>query len=157
MGERVDETDAVAYVGEAMKGRLETLRVLQAAIDDEGCNIAEPDAVAAELGIDPADVDGDRSDLVQVAETALYEFPLCVEATTTFEIVLGTGGPDDRLLIECDGGREESEIGAAPSGYEIRRILYRYSWSGSAERVLSGTDYDVAERFARQVVPELIE
>jgi hypothetical protein len=41
--------------------------------------------------------------------------------------------------------------------YEIRRILYRYSWDGSAERVLSGEDYDVAERFARQVVPELVE
>ncbi len=146
MRERVDLTDAVAYVGEAMRGRLETLKLLQAVIDDDGRNIAEPDAVAAELGIDPADVDGDGADLLEVAETALYELPLCVEATTTFEIVLGTGGPDDRLLIECETVENPMRDERDHADYEIRRILYRYSWSGSAERVLSGEDYEVAGR-----------
>lgn len=152
MSARVDETDAVAYVGEAMRGRLETLKLLQAMIDDEGRNIAEPDAVAAELGIDPADVDGDGADLMEVAETALHELPLCVETTTVHEIVLGTGGPDDRLVVEVSG-----YAGNDASGWSIARILYRYSWSGSAERALDGEDFEAAERFARQVVPELVE
>jgi hypothetical protein len=147
---RVDETDAAAYVGDAMRGRLEDLRDLMA-LSTGDAEYVVSDARAEELGIDHGDYVGDQ------ASERLGEYPLCVEATTTFEIVLGTGGPDDRLLVECDGGREESEIGAAPSGYEIRRILYRYSWSGSAERMLSGADYDVAKCFARQVVPELAE
>jgi hypothetical protein len=147
---RVDETDASAYVGVAMRGRLEDLRDLTA-LSTGDAEYSVSDRRAEELGIDHGDYVGDQ------ALDRLGEYPLCVEATTTFEIVLGTGGPDDRLLIECDGGREESEIGAAPSAYEIRRILYRYSWDGSAERVLSGEDFDTAERFARQVVPELGE
>ena len=80
-----------------------------------------------------------------------------MEATTTFEIVLGTGGPDDRLLVECEtgGNRRWDDRDHAPC--EIRRILYRYSWDGSAERELSGGDYDLAEHLARRVVPELVE
>jgi hypothetical protein len=45
--------------------------------------------------------------------------------------------------------------GRHPRSYEIRRILYRYSWSGSAELELVGEDRRVAESFARRVVPEL--
>jgi hypothetical protein len=155
MGERVDVTDAVAYVGEAMRGRLEDLRLLQRLGDGAGKDLLREgcgDQVEG-LGVE---LEGGEP-LEDQANALLDEYPLCVEATTTFEIVLGIGGPDDRLLVECDGGREESEVGAAPSGYEIRRILYRYSWSGSAERVLSGENLDTAERFARQVVPELAE
>ena len=147
---RVDETDAAAYLGEAMRGRLEDLRDLMAlSTGDAEYRVSDG---GPRIGNRPGDYAGDHRPLDR-----LDEYPLCVEATTTFEIVLGTGGPDDRLLIECEGGREESEVGAAPSAYEIRRILYRYSWSGSAERVLSGEDFDTAERFARQVVPELVE
>jgi hypothetical protein len=41
--------------------------------------------------------------------------------------------------------------------YSIRRILYRYTWSGSGEVELIDEDSDTAEAFARQVVSELVE
>lgn len=101
----------------------------------------------------------ERDEIQEQAEERLNEFPLCVEATTTFEVVIGTGGPDDRLLFECsvyDDGRI-GEAGYSPQTYEISRVLYRYSWTGSAERVLSGEDRETAEALARRVVPELVE
>lgn len=150
MGTTVDETDAVAYVGRAMRGRLDDLALLTRTADSglrEGTN----DDLES-LGFDL-----DEDDLEDQATILLDEYPLCVEATTTFEIVLGTGGPDDRLLIECETIENRCRDERDHADYEIRRILYRYSWSGSGERVLSGEDYDVAERFARRVVPELVE
>jgi hypothetical protein len=153
MSKRVDETDAAAYVAKAMRGRLEDLGDL-IALSTGDAEYSVSDERAEELGIDHGDYVGDQ------ALDRLGEYPLCVEATMTFEIVLGTGGPDDRLLVECDS-YDESRIGADGSitsvQYEIRCILYRYSWSGSAERVLSGEDFDTAEQFARQVVSELVE
>jgi DNA processing protein len=158
-GGSCDETDASEYVDIAMQERLKTLKTLHMVIENEGRNVAEPDIVAAELGIDPNDLDGDGRDLVEVAETALYEQPLYVETTTIYEIVFGTGGPDDRLIVECNvippdpGGVHGSHVATN----KFRRIVYRYSWSGSAEVELIGEDRDTAEAFARQVVPELVE
>jgi hypothetical protein len=91
------------------------------------------------------------------AEDRLNALPLCVEASTTFEIVLGTGGPDRRLLIECSGGGVELGSEDTAASLEIRRVLFRYSWSSSAEVELTGEAKEAAEEFARRVVPELIE
>lgn len=104
----------------------------------------------ASMDIDTEDAEGAR----EGAEERLREYPLCVEATTTFEVVLGTGGPDDRLLFECSAVEPGPHDGHGGS-WEINRVLYRYSWTGSAERVLSGDDQVVAEELAHQVIPEL--
>jgi hypothetical protein len=151
-GEKVDETDAVAYVREAMRGRLEDLRLLQRLGNGEGKDVLR-EGLGDEVEGLGVELEGGEP-LEDQALDRLGEYPLCVEATTTFEVILGTGGPDDRILVECDGGRE-TYLGG--QGYEIRRILYRYSWDGSAERELSGEDYDLAEHLARRVVPELVE
>lgn len=146
---RADKTDAVAYMEEAKRGRLEDLADLFALIDGEN---SVDEIRREELGVSSFHYDeGDQ------ANDRIHEYPLGVEATTTFHILLGSGGPDDRLLIECDtgGNRRWDDRDHAP--YEVRRILYRYSWSGSAERELVGEDFTLAERFARTVVPELVE
>lgn len=96
----------------------------------------------------------ERDEIQEQAEERLNEFPLCVESTTLFEVVIGTGGPDDRLIFECN---EIGTNGLNQPEYEIARVLYRYSWTGSAERVLSGEDRETAEELARRVVPELVE
>lgn len=120
------------------------LREAHNAADDADAALLEELGVEFEGG-DP---------LEDQAERLLDEFPLSVEATKLFEIVLGTGGPDDRLIVEC---REGEHNGVNQPSYEIRRILYRYSWSGSAERELTGEDRETAEALARRVVPELVE
>ncbi len=91
----------------------------------------------------------------QEAETLLGEYPLEIKTITTFEAVLGVGGPDERLVFECSGGDQGDGRGTC---FEINRVLYRFSWaSESVERVLSGDDREVAEAFAERVVPELVE
>ena len=148
MSDRVNETNAAEYVGTAMEGRLsdigDLLRLCGGDID------YEVDAErAAALGIDEGDYVGDQ------AEELLNSYPLCVETQVSFEIVIGTGGPDDRLIVECDVDMlEPSEFGGF-GDLSIRCILYRYSWDGSAERVLSGENHEIAEEFARRIVPEL--
>lgn len=198
-----DETDAAAYVEAAMRGRLDTLRDLlriasgdpQALDPEYGFNNDEILRLGLAYGI-PGPIPD--SQLEEEADTALNEMPLAVETTTLFEIVLGTGRPDDRLIVECDrtqiltsssGGHPKSLALPDDWEYEIRRILYRYSPSSleegrrwlcergereqaemasaaevsemlrdvGAEIVLSGKDKEVAEQFARRVVPELVE
>ncbi|HTT94595.1 MAG TPA: hypothetical protein VMF55_07975 [Solirubrobacterales bacterium] len=58
----------------------------------------------ADLGLDPEAFDRYN------AEEAIDELPLAVERTTTFEVILGVGGPDRRLCLECDhvGGEGDS-------------------------------------------------
>lgn len=150
----IDETNAAEYIETAMRGRLDDLTILTGTADGKGEGWADPDKLEA-LGVAEKHATEDDGVAAEEARERLEEYPLCVDTTTVFEIVLGTGGPDDRLLVECDSivapiyGDESRRL------YEIRRILYRYSWSGSAERELTGDNYEVAERFARSVVPEL--
>jgi hypothetical protein len=92
------------------------------------------------------------------ADERLTELPLCVEAATTFEIVLGTGGPDRRLLIDCEPGYErEHEDPRSRTTYEIKGVRFRYSWGNSVEIPLTGEAKEAAEAFAARVVPELVE
>jgi hypothetical protein len=155
MGARVDETDAAAYVEASAGDLLAELRDLTALGEYEHAEEARQDVGSeriAALGLDPEAFD--RYD----AEEAIDALPLAVEATTTFEVVLGVGGPDCRLCFECDGSPADWQPDPhtpPPTVYEIRRVLYRYSWSGSAELELVGEDREVAEAFARRVVPEL--
>lgn len=142
----MNETNAAEYVETAMRGRLEDLALLQRAVDR-----AEDLSYGDMADLESLGAGGE--DVAVEAEEVLDEYPLCVESTVCYEIVFGTGGPDDRLVIECEAPSDKEGW----HGAEIRRILYRYSWSGSAERVLLGEDHDVAERFARSVVPELAE
>lgn len=153
-----DTTDAAASVEKAMRGKLDDLAVLQriAAEHDDGATLSA--TKAAELEALGFSREGDPLD--EQAAQLLAEYPLCVETTTTFEIILDLGGPDELLLIECDV-YEDAHIGGSgaysPVTYEIRRVLYRYSWEGSAEVELTGEDRETAEGFARRVVPELAE
>lgn len=148
--------DAHAEVDEAARSRLDDLGDLLAVAQGRALReerLAELDLAQA----GEADADEGWS-IAQEAEDRLSEFPLAVESTRVFEVVLGTGGPDDRLLIECD--MDEYDIGGGHRSdpqYEVRRVLYRYSWTGSAERELTGKDREVALEFARRVVPELAE
>lgn len=156
-----DPTNGAGYVAKAMRSRLEDLSVLVIAGIER-----HPMAVDAEqleaVGVEVSDSDEAMADS---ALEALDQYPLAVERTVCFEIVLGTGGPDDRIVLECDQvavtapAIREGKRAAVPiqQGYEIRHVLYRYSWEGSGEIALSGDDREVAEEFARRVVPELIE
>lgn len=148
-----DQTNPSEYVSTAMRSRLDDLAILTQVCQDNvsESKIADMETLGFERGGRP---------FAEQAQQLLDEYPLAVETTTTFEIVLGIGGPDDRLLVECDTdlgkytGEPRRQFADA---YEIRRILYRYSWEGSAEVVLTGEDKATAEAFARRVVPELVE
>lgn len=152
--------DAHAEIDGNLRSRLDELHNLQR-LANPGVDLDEwsnDELLALEIGYgEPGPLS--RETIQEQAEERLIEYPLCVEATTTFEVVIGTGGPDDRLLFECDVSQPHMG-GDGPYGevqYEIRRVLYRYSWTGSAERVLSGEDRETAEELARRVVPELVE
>ncbi len=153
----IDVTDAAGYVGEAMRGRLDDLAALRQVIDGDADLIDQRELEALDVGAEFEDheLQSYGSDLTDRAEERLDQLPLCIDRTTVFEIVLGTGGPDDRLLVECDTAQDWTPEGSV--SFEIRRVLYRYSWSGSAEVELSGEDRETAEAFARRVVPELVE
>lgn len=160
MSAKVDETDAGAYVKRSARDCIADLGDLNELANygmiEGGATL--DGARAAALGIDP-----DEAPEGQAAER-LYELPLAVEATTTFEIVLGVGGPDRRLCLECateseytgtDEFYEDGHRMIVSVGHQIRRVTYRYSWDDSAEVELTGSDRKVAEAFARRVVPEL--
>lgn len=154
MSERVDETDARAYLETSARDCIDELRDLSALGEYEHPGEARQDIGSeriAALGLDPDAFD--RYD----AEEAIDALPLAVEATTTFEVVLGIGGPDRRLCFECDRieGGYYDDGSRIPSTYEVRRVYYRYSWSGNAELELTGEDREVAEAFAVRVVAEL--
>ena len=135
-----NETNAAKRIDTALRGRLDDLADLQRVADGGASAVDDADRLE-ELGIESQLSDSASQ---EEAQDALAGFALSVETVTLHEIVLGTGGPDDRLIVEVDQGA-------------IRRILYRYSWSGSAERVLSGANYDTAERFAHYMIPALEE
>lgn len=157
---RPDETDPASYVDVAMRGRLDDLALLVGTAEGKGEGWADPEKLEA-LGVQDKHADPEVGTAEEEAQERLDEFPLAVEATTTFEVVLGTGGPDDRLLFECSGGPSRADAFDNPEAnrdpYEIDRVLYRYSWSGSAELELTGEDKETAEALARRVVPELVE
>jgi hypothetical protein len=92
----VDQTDVAAYVGEAMRGRLGDLRVLSRTAEGHRRDYGNEELEDVGLEFDTLDMEEDAAD-------RLYEYPSAVEVTTTFEILLGTGGPDDWLCLECDG------------------------------------------------------
>jgi len=143
-----DETNAAEYVSTAMRGRLDDLAALHSVIDGEADQVDEATMIGLDIGAEYDDHELRTEPYGDQAQDALDTYALCTESTVLYEVVFGTGGPDDRLIVECDCDDE-----GRPAG--IRRILYRYSWSGSAERVLSGEDFDTAERYARSVLPAL--
>lgn len=165
--EKHEVGNAEAEVDSHMRSRLDELHNLQR-LANPGVDLDEwsnDDLLRLEIGYGEAGPLS-RETIQEQAEERLNDYPLCVETTTTFEVVLGIGGPDDRLLIECDqadclcegdhcGGHDY--YGKPGVSYEISRMLYRYSWEGSAEIELQGDDKEVAEEFARRVVPELVE
>ncbi|MBS1675986.1 MAG: hypothetical protein JST08_01245 [Actinobacteria bacterium] len=157
MGARVDETDARAYVATSARDCVADLGDLNELANYgmiEGGATLDPGRLSA-LGIDPEGAPEDQ------AEERLHELSLGVDVTTTFEVVLGAGGPDRRLCFECDRDLDRSGLDLTPAYpryvYEIRRVHFRYSWSGSAEVELTGSDREVAEAFGRRVVPELAD
>lgn len=157
-GVATETGDAHGEVDSHMRSRLDELhnlsRLANPGVDlDEWSN---DELLAMDIGYGVAGPLS-REYIQEQAEERLNEYPLCVEATTTFEVVLGTGGPDDRLIFECSYEINPTLDDTAHRDYEIRRVLYRYSWTGSAERVLTGEDRETAEELARRVVPELVE
>lgn len=149
---RTDPTDVAAYAPVSAADLLSDLRILTAIGGYR--NAGYPDERLEELGFlleggDP---------LEDQANRLIDEMPMEVATTVTFEVVLGTGGPDRRLCFECDVSMlEASEFGRFPDpeGFTIRRVYYRYAWADSAEVELRGEEREVAEAFARRVVPEL--
>lgn len=155
-----DPTKPSEYVGEAMRGRLDDLRALQQVIDGDADQADQKTIEGLDIGAEYDDHELQSEPSADQAQDALDAYPLCVDKSVLFEVVFGTGGPDDRLIFECDESPDSTLIDGRyrPSGSpEIRRVLYRYSWTGSAEIVLTGEDREIAEEFARRVVPELAE
>lgn len=150
----LDETNAAEYAETSARGTIDDLRALIDLYD--AVPQYDMDRLSS-LGIenDPAD-DPERAR--EEADERLVELPLAVEAATTFEVVLGIGGPDRRLCFECTRvEKDPGQPGFLAEEYEIRRVFYRYSWEGSAEVELYGDDRETAEAFGRRVVPELGE
>lgn len=57
---------------------------------------------------------------------------------------MSTGGPADYLEVHVD------------SDNEITSIVYHFAdWFDHAEQELSGEEFDVAEQFARHLLPDL--
>lgn len=150
-----NKTNAASYVGEAMRGRLDDLEALQRIARGEDLNEFNNDETLA-LGLaygQPGPISDPQ--LEEEAGERLDEFPLAVQRTVQFEIVLSMGGPDDRIVVECERWEPSDRM---PNGsYEICGVYYRYTWSESAEVELTDKDREVAEEFARRVVPELAE
>lgn len=150
--------NAAAEIAEAMRGRLDHLAALQRVEAGEVDDFSNDEILRLGLAYGhPGPIPTEQ--LQEEAGERLDLFALSVETITTFEIVLGVGGPSDSLLIECSTYEEDAGQGHGIKrrGYEINRVLYRYSWEGSAEVELTGEDREVAEEFARRVVPELVE
>lgn len=150
-----DETDARAYVQTSARDLIGELRTLE--LLTQGGRTLDKTQM-----LDCIDVEGPagEDEIVEAAADRLLSLPLAVEATTTFEVVLGCGGPDRRLCFECAVDSRIIERGEnilQSVGYEIRRVFYVYSWSGSGEIELTGEDRETAEAFGRRVVPELVE
>lgn len=114
---------------------------------------AEDDGPFEEL-VGDLDLDGLR----EAAQERMYELPLGVSAQTVFRIELSTGGPADWLEVVCTGDTPCCEpTSDGGEHYEVERIVYHFAdWGDHAERTLSGVDFDIAERFAQSVVPELV-
>lgn len=152
--------DAAAEVEQQLRDRLDDLILLTGLARGEGIDEISNDQMLG-LGIaygQPGPIEAPQ--IEEEAAERLDEYPLAVERTVSLEVVLGTGGPDDRLIFECDVVDPAAVAGDGSTAYgplEISRVLYRYSWTGSAERVLSGQDRAAAEELGRRVVPELVE
>lgn len=142
-----DETNAVEYAPTAAQSTTDDLDHLVRAM--EYADDLDHKALGS-LGVESDD--NDPGELAEEAERALDEMPLGVDRTMTFEVVLGTGGPDSRLLFECDAIE-----GIHGFDYELRRVLFRYSWDGSREVELTGGERDVAIEAGRRWVPELCD
>lgn len=144
------------FVDTAAKSLIDDLNILIGTAEGKGEGWADPDTLEA-LGVHDKHA-GPEDNAEEEAQERLDEYPLCIEAMVTFEVVLGVGGPDSRILVECDrvemNSTYEDQAGTRWA-YEIRRVLYRYSWSGVGEVELTGDDREIAEGFARRVVPEL--
>lgn len=158
MTKEADETDARAYVETSATHLLGELRDLEAIVGAvyEGTDVVEElgvGRVGDALGQDVGDMT--PGELSTAAEDRLLGLPLAAERTMTWELVLATGGPDRRLCFECAVEMIHPPDGRVVPTYEIARVHYRCSWSGSAEVRLYGTDREVAESFARRVVSEL--
>lgn len=153
-----DATDAAAYLGEAKRGRLDDLDALRQVIDGDADLVDERVLLGLGIGAEYDDHELQREPSPDDAECALDTYALAVESALVFEVVLGTGGPDDRLVFECSliRGNRPDTAGAAGE-VAIRRVLYRYTWAGSAEVELVGEDRRIAEEYGRRVVPELAE
>ena len=153
-----DETDARAYVATSARDLIGDLHSLVRIAEWEDDVTTAEIAEALEVGHEEAGEMGE--DARFEADDRLIEMPLAVEATTTFEVVLGCGGPDRRLCFECHGSPSRVQpdpYTPPPIVFEIRRVLYCYSWDRAAEIELTGKDREVAEVFGRRVVPELGE
>jgi hypothetical protein len=152
--------DAHAEVEESLRSRLDHLGALVAVVEGRYDEVDADLLNSLDIGARVDDHELQAGPDLEAAQRALDEYPLTVEQTTTFEVVLGVGGPHDRLLFECDP-YDPLEVGRLGQpcevAYEIRRVVYRYSWPGSAERELTGKDREVAIQFARRVVPDLAE
>jgi hypothetical protein len=152
----IDETNAREYVATAMRHRLDDIATLLNLSESEPDDLSLEEVDLNGLGFSP-DVEPDG--IRESADVLIAELPLCVDQTHEFHIVLGTGGPDDRIIVECDvtppQSRPSETVAITGTRYEVRRILYRYSWDGSGEVVLHGEDYQAALDFAHWHVPEL--
>jgi hypothetical protein len=145
------ETDVAAYAPVSAEDALSGIRVLVAVAGHETPGFADDRLEDLGFVLEGGDPLEDQ------ANWLIDEMPLAIAATTTFEVVLGTGGPDRRLCFECSGGGHGPMAYAGDVSFEVRRVYYRYSWWGSAEVELTGEDRETAEAFGRRVVAELAE
>lgn len=142
-------------IGEHMEGRLTDFRAIAELQDhDRDDDMFLPTRALEMLG----EYDAAASEShAEAAAEILSSYPLGVTRYTTFRVDLSTGGPADWLEVVCrHDGSLIAQLDDGP--HEVTRIVYHFSdWGDHAERQLDGADFDAAERFARSVVPELVE
>lgn len=151
-----------ARISDEMAGRLDDIAALFVIADvpdfEALHTLVETDARIS-AAYDELEI-GHETDIEDVREYArerLAELPLGASSHVTFRVDLSTGGPADWLEIVCSGdGPSYSDETTEP--YTIDRIVYHLAdWFDHAERVLDGEQFEVAERFAREVVAELVD
>jgi hypothetical protein len=150
------QADAPARAPIRARGLIGDLRIVTAvdATDDLSRVSDIPNERLESLGFD---LDPGGEPLEDQAGALMDSMALAVEATTTFEVVLGV---DRRLCFECSATTESTIDPASgvyvPEGsHEIRRVFYVCPGEGSEEVELTGEDREVVEAFGRRVVAEL--
>lgn len=125
-----------------LAGRVEDFAALTTLAQHYGEITDEIKALAESQDIEVSD-DGPDYEVSEAAQERIYEYPLGLSTYKVHRIELSTGGPADYLEVFVDDG-------------DIQRIVYHFAdWFDHASCALTGAEFDAAEAFVLNLIPEL--